>query len=105
MTGVGGLLSLVAARGLLAALIALIPFRLPAAAPIRLDAPVFAFTLAVALAAGVAFSLVPLLSGSRLDLQESLKAIVCVERMAGDSVLHRSRTGRPGVDRSSDAGL
>jgi putative ABC transport system permease protein len=74
LTMAGGLAGLLAARGLLDALVALIPFNLPASAPIRLDAPVLAFTLAVAFITGVAFSLAPILTSSRLDLQEALKA-------------------------------
>jgi putative ABC transport system permease protein len=73
LTMVGGAAGLLAARALLDVLVALIPFNLPASAPMRLDAPVLAFTLAVAFATGLAFSLAPILTSSRLDLQEALK--------------------------------
>lgn len=74
LTMAGGLAGLLAARALLDVLVALIPFNLPASAPIRLDAPVLAFTLAVAFITGLAFSLAPIVTSSRLDLQEALKA-------------------------------
>lgn len=74
LTLAGGLAGLLAARVLLDSLLASIPFDLPSAAPIRLDPPVLAFTLAVALATGLAFSMAPILTASRLDLQEALKA-------------------------------
>jgi putative ABC transport system permease protein len=73
LTSAGGLAGLFGARALLAVLVALIPFNLPASAPIRLDAPVLAFTLAVAFITGLAFSLAPILTASRVDVQEALK--------------------------------
>ncbi len=74
LTLAGGLAGLLGARVLLDVLLASVPFQLPSSAPIRLDGPVLLFTLAVALATGLAFSLAPLLSASRLDLHEALKA-------------------------------
>ena len=74
LTLAGGLAGLAAARVLLDSLVAAIPFDLPSAAPIALDGPVLAFTLAVACATGLAFSMAPILTASRLDLQEALKA-------------------------------
>jgi len=74
LTLAGGLAGLFAARAMVDLLVAYIPFALPGFAPIHLDAPVLAFTLAVAVATGLAFSFVPMLTASGLDLQEALKA-------------------------------
>ena len=74
LTLAGGLAGLAVARVLLDSLVAAIPFELPSAAPIALDGPVLAFTLAVACATGLAFSMAPILTASRLDLQEALKS-------------------------------
>jgi putative ABC transport system permease protein len=70
----GGLAGLLGAYWLLDGLIAVIPFKLPASAPIQLDLPVLAFTLAIALGTGLVFSLSPFFSSSRLDVHETLKA-------------------------------
>jgi putative ABC transport system permease protein len=74
LTAIGGMAGLVGARLLLSALVAAIPFDLPSSTPVRLDPPVLAFTLIVAFATGVIFSLAPTLSAARLDLQEMLKS-------------------------------
>ena len=74
LTLAGALTGLAAARVLLGSIIAAIPFDLPSAAPIRLDGTVLAFTLAIAFATGLAFSVAPLFTASRVDLQEALKA-------------------------------
>ena len=71
----GGLAGLLAAFWLLQALVALMPFELPASAPIRLDLPVLIFTLGIAVGTGLAFSLLPVLSSVRLDIQAALKAV------------------------------
>jgi len=70
----GSLAGLLGAHWLLKGLVAVIPFQLPASAPIQLDLPVLAFTLAIALGAGLVFSLSPFFSSSRLDVHETLKA-------------------------------
>jgi len=70
----GGAAGLLGAHWLLRGLIAVIPFKLPASAPIELDLPVLAFTFAIALGTGLIFSLSPFLSSSRLDVHETLKA-------------------------------
>ena len=88
LTTAGGLAGLLAARVLLDLLVALIPFDLPASAPIRLDTAVLAFTFAVAFATGLALSLAPILTSSRLDLQEALKA---GGRSAGTGARQRTR--------------
>jgi putative ABC transport system permease protein len=74
LTLAGGAAGLLGARMLLRVMIAAVPFRLPTSEPIRLDTPVLLFTLAVALLTGALFSLAPLLSAARVDLQELLKA-------------------------------
>lgn len=74
VTLAGGLAGVLGARVLIDAMVALIPFDLPASAPIRVDAAVLGFTLAVVCATGFAFSLLPILAASRLDLQEALKS-------------------------------
>jgi putative ABC transport system permease protein len=74
LAAAGGLGGWLCARTLLVVLVALIPFRLTTVAPIRLDGLVLMFTVAVALATGLALSLVPILSTSRLALSDVLKA-------------------------------
>jgi putative ABC transport system permease protein len=69
----GGLAAVLCAMWLLPALLAWIPFELPAAAPIALDMPVLAFTLAVAVGAGVMLSLAPCMTSAHLDIHEALK--------------------------------
>ena len=70
----GSLAGLLGAYWLLAGLVALIPFDLPASGPIRLDLPVLAFTLAIAVGAGLLFSLAPFLTSWRLNVHETLKS-------------------------------
>jgi putative ABC transport system permease protein len=70
----GGTAGLLGAYLLLGGLVAAIPFKLPASAPIHLDLPVLAFTFAVALGTGLVFSLSPFFSSARLDVHETLKA-------------------------------
>jgi putative ABC transport system permease protein len=70
----GGLAGLLGAHWLLGGFVAVIPFKLPASAPIQLDLPVLGFTLAIALGTGLVFSLSPFFSSSRLDVHETLKA-------------------------------
>jgi predicted permease len=54
------------------ALVALLPADFPRAGDIHVDAPVFLFTLLVAVGAGLLFGIVPAVHGSRADLRESL---------------------------------
>lgn len=70
----GGFVGLVGAYWLLNGLVAVIPFKLPASAPIQLNLPVLAFTFAIALGTGLVFSLSPFFSSSRLNVYETLKA-------------------------------
>jgi putative ABC transport system permease protein len=74
LTIAGGLAGLLGAYACLDILVALIPFHLPASAPVQLNTEVLAFTIALALATGLAFSVLPILAASRLDLQDALKA-------------------------------
>lgn len=55
------------------ALVSFLPADFPRASSIRLDAPVFAFTLATAVLTGLLFGLVPALTASRANLQNSLR--------------------------------
>lgn len=68
----GGLGLLLASLGTRAAL-KLAPSRLPRVAGIHLSVPVLIFTLALSLAAGILFGLLPALRVSRNTLQETLK--------------------------------
>jgi putative ABC transport system permease protein len=70
----GGLAGLFGAHWLLRGLIAVIPFELPASAPIQLDLPVLAFTFAIAMGSGLIFSLSPFFSSARFNVHETLKA-------------------------------
>jgi len=54
-------------------LVAFLPAGFPRASEIRLDSTVFAFTLVVAILTGLLFGLVPALTASRTDLQQSLR--------------------------------
>ena len=69
----GGVLGTLLAVGGVRVLVASLPADFPRAAEIRLDSGVFAFTLAVALLTGILFGLVPALTASRTDLQNSLR--------------------------------
>src|SRR5262249_52923123 len=68
--GVGGVLL---ARWGVQLLLALSANYLPRADEVQINAPVFGFTLAVALLTGLAFGLVPALQSARVDLTEALK--------------------------------
>jgi putative ABC transport system permease protein len=74
LTLAGGAAGFLAARASLRVILAAIPFGLPSSEPIRIDAPVLLFTLAIAFATGALFSLAPMISSARLDVQEMLKA-------------------------------
>ncbi len=74
LTAAGSLAGLLVAYWALHGLVALIPFNLPASAPIRLDPPVLLFLLGVAIAIGFLFSLSPFSGASRLDVNETLKS-------------------------------
>ena len=65
---------LAGANGLLRGLLAATPFDLPSSEPIRIDPVVLAFTLAIAVATAIAFSLTPFLNSSRMDVHETLKS-------------------------------
>jgi putative ABC transport system permease protein len=74
LCGAGGLAGVLGAAWLLDSLVALVPFHIPASAPMRLSPPVLLFSLAVALATGLVFSLAPFLTSARLDVHETLKS-------------------------------
>jgi predicted permease len=68
----GAALGTLFAVGGVRALVACLPAEFPRAAEIHLDSGVFAFTLVVAVLTGILFGLVPALTASRSDLQNSL---------------------------------
>jgi predicted permease len=68
----GAALGTLFAVGGVRALVACLPAGFPRATEIRLDSGVFLFTLLVAVLTGLLFGLVPALSASRTDLQNSL---------------------------------
>jgi predicted permease len=68
-----GALGTMFAVGGVRALVACLPAGFPRAAEIRLDSAVFGFTLLVAVLTGLLFGLVPALTASRTDLQQSLR--------------------------------
>ena len=67
-------------------LVSLIPFHLPASAPVRLDLQVLIFTMAVAVGTGLMFSLAPFQTSARLDVHETLKS---AGRSTGAGVLRQ----------------
>ncbi len=69
----GAALGTLLAVGGVRTLVAFLPADFPRASAIRLDASVFGFTLAVAVLTGLLFGLVPALTASRIDLQNSLR--------------------------------
>jgi len=71
---VGGMVGIAGAYWLLDGLLAVIPFKLPSAGPIHLDVPVLLFALASGLATSLVFSLAPLLTSSRMDVNDTLKS-------------------------------
>jgi predicted permease len=68
-----GALGTMFAVGGVRALAACLPAGFPRAGEIRLDSAVFGFTLMVAVLTGLLFGLVPALTASRTDLQQSLR--------------------------------
>jgi putative ABC transport system permease protein len=69
----GGSLGVLIASWGTSALIAIAPADLPRLSEVRLDSRVLLFSLAVSLASGIFFGLVPALAASRIDLVSSLK--------------------------------
>jgi predicted permease len=70
---IGGALGSLLALGGVRVLVAALPSGFPRAAEIHLNPTVFAFTLGVAVLTGLLFGLVPALTASRTDLQQSLR--------------------------------
>ncbi|HTV54011.1 MAG TPA: ABC transporter permease [Terriglobia bacterium] len=70
---IGGLLGLLVAWGGGRSLVAISPISVPQFARAGLDGRVLLFTLAVSVLTGVLFGLVPAISASKSDLQQSLK--------------------------------
>jgi predicted permease len=69
----GAILGTLLAVGGVRVLVSFLPADFPRASAIRLDFTVFVFTLAVAILTGLLFGLVPALTASRTDLQNSLR--------------------------------
>jgi predicted permease len=69
----GAALGTLLAVGGVRVLVTFLPADFPRASAIRLDSTVFAFTLVVAALTGLLFGLVPALTASRTDLQQSLR--------------------------------
>jgi putative ABC transport system permease protein len=69
----GGLVGALLAKWGVGLLVALSSAYLPRADEVHINAPVFGFTLAVALFTGLLFGLAPALQSARLDLTEALK--------------------------------
>jgi predicted permease len=69
----GAALGTLLAFGGVQVLVKFLPAGFPRASEIRLDAAVFAFTLTIAVFTGLLFGLVPALTASRTDLQNSLR--------------------------------
>ncbi|MGH6681928.1 MAG: FtsX-like permease family protein, partial [Bradyrhizobium sp.] len=74
IASIGGAASIAVAYALVSGLVAWIPFNLPAATPIRLDARVLLFAIAVAVATALVLTAVPLAAARRLDVQHSLRS-------------------------------
>jgi predicted permease len=74
LAGVGAAAGVLAAYGLVRGFVAWVPFDLPTATPIQVDKPVLAFTMIIAVGTALVFTLVPLLSARRLDVQACLRA-------------------------------
>lgn len=74
LAGIGAGASIAAAYGLVSGLVAWIPFNLPTATPIRVDAGVLLFAVAVALATALVLTLVPLAVARRLNVQHALRS-------------------------------
>jgi predicted permease len=70
---VGAAVGALIATGGIKALVALLPPDFPRAHTIHVDATVFAFTFAIALATGILFGLAPALQTSRADLTQALR--------------------------------
>lgn len=68
----GAALAGVLAFGGVKALVALLPADFPRSGDIHVDAPIFLFTLFIAIGVGIFFGIVPAWHGSRTDLRESL---------------------------------
>ncbi|HVT96590.1 MAG TPA: ABC transporter permease, partial [Acidobacteriaceae bacterium] len=68
----GGALGLALAMGGVRAIVSLLPSDFPRAGDIRVNAPVFWFTAAVAMGTGILFGLIPALQASRSDPRQGL---------------------------------
>ena len=90
LASVGALAGVLGALWVLDGMVKLLPFPIPASAPVQLDAAVLAFSLTLALATALAFSLAPLANSSRLAVHETLKA---AGRSSGSAPLRQRARG------------
>lgn len=74
LASLGAIAGIVAAYALVSGLVAWIPFNLPAARPIRVDARVLLFGLAVAFVTALLLTFVPLAVARRLNTQRALRS-------------------------------
>lgn len=74
LAGVGGLLGVVLAFGLLRVILAFLPpFSLPSEADVQLNVPVLLFTLAVSVVSGLLFGCAPAWQATRADITDTMK--------------------------------
>jgi predicted lysophospholipase L1 biosynthesis ABC-type transport system permease subunit len=73
LAAVGGAVGIVLAYGLMQALVALDPLKIPRVQDLAIDSRVLTFTALVALATGVLFGIAPAFHAARVDLQPALK--------------------------------
>lgn len=73
LSGAGGLCGMAFGYGLTRALVVLDPLKIPRVEDVVVDARVLAFTMAISLATGIVFGIIPALQASRTDLLPALK--------------------------------
>lgn len=84
LAAAGAAASVAAAYMLVAGLVHWIPFDLPAATPVRVDARVLIFALAVAAATALILAFVPLIAARRLNVQQAVRS---TSRAAGEGAV------------------
>ncbi len=86
----GGVLGVACGKLLLSFLLNQIPFQLPSATPIRLNLPVLLFTFAIALFAGLLFTVGPLVASMRSDVFNTLRTSGLAAHSSGTRQYARS---------------
>jgi predicted permease len=74
LTGLGATAGVIAAYALVRVFVSVIPFTLPAAAPIRVNSIVLAFTVVTALSTALLVTVVPFLGSRRLNVAVALRS-------------------------------